>query len=41
MSNVLAVVGGEEITQELFDRFLQGVPAEQQPYLSNPAFKVN
>ena len=39
MSNVLAVVGGEEITQELFDRFLQGVPAEQQPYLSNPAFR--
>ena len=39
MSKVLAVVGGEEITQELFDRFLQGVPAEQQPYLSNPAFR--
>lgn len=36
---VLAVVAGEKITQEDFDAFLQGVPREQQPYLSNPQFK--
>lgn len=36
---VLAVVGGEEITQELFETFLQGVPKEQQAYLSNPQFR--
>lgn len=36
---VLAVVGGEEITQELFDTFLQGVPQQQQAYLSNPQFR--
>lgn len=36
---VLAVVGGEEITQETFDLFLQGVPREQQAYLSNPQFR--
>ena len=39
MSKVLAVVGGEEITQETFDLFLQGVPREQQAYLSNPQFR--
>ena len=36
---VLAVVAGEEITQAEFDAFLQGVPREQQPYLSNPQFR--
>lgn len=36
---VLAVVGGEEITEELFNTFLQGVPKEQQAYLSNPQFR--
>ena len=39
MSKVLAVVGGDEITQEIFDMFLQGVPREQQAYLSNPQFR--
>lgn len=39
MSKVLAVVGGEEITQETFDLFLQGVPREQQAYISNPQFR--
>ena len=36
---VLAVVGGEEITQEEFNLFLQAVPREQQAYLSNPQFR--
>lgn len=36
---VLAVVAGEEITQEEFDLFLQAVPREQQGYLSNPQFR--
>lgn len=36
---VLAVVAGEEITQKEFDTFLQGVPREQQAYLSNPQFR--
>ena len=38
-NKVLAVVAGEEITQELFDTFLQGVPREQQMYLSDPQFR--
>ena len=38
---VLAVVAGEEITQEQFDLFAQGLPQEQQRYLSNPQFKAN
>ncbi len=37
---VLAVVAGEEITQEQFDLFVQGLPREQQSYLSNPQFKA-
>ena len=37
--DVLAVVAGEEITQSEFDLFVQGLPKEQQPYLSNPQFK--
>ncbi len=37
---VLAVVAGEEITQEQFDLFTQGLPREQQSYLSNPQFKA-
>jgi len=36
---VLAVIAGEEITQKEFDTFLQGVPREQQAYLSNPQFR--
>lgn len=36
---VLAVVAGEEITQEEFNLFLQAVPREQQAYLSNPQFR--
>ena len=38
-NKVLAVVGGEEITQDIFDAFLQGVPQQQQMYLSNPEFR--
>ena len=38
-NKVIAVVAGEEITQELFDTFLQGVPREQQMYLSDPQFR--
>ena len=36
---VLAVIAGEKITQADFDRYLQGVPREQQAYASNPQFK--
>ncbi len=36
---ILAVVAGKEITQAEFDAFLQGIPREQQPYLSNPQFR--
>lgn len=38
-NKVLAVVAGEEITQDIFDAFLQGVPQQQQMYLSNPQFR--
>lgn len=31
---VVAVVAGEEITQEEFNLFLQAVPREQQAYLA-------
>lgn len=37
---VLAVVAGKEITEAEFDAFLQGMPREQQPYLSNPQFRA-
>jgi peptidyl-prolyl cis-trans isomerase C len=37
--DVLAVVAGQEITQDEFNAFLQSVPREQQAYLSNPQFK--
>lgn len=36
---VVAVVAGEEITQEEFNLFLQAVPREQQAYLANPQFR--
>lgn len=36
---VLAVVAGKEITEADFEAFLQGMPREQQPYLSNPQFR--
>lgn len=39
MSKVLAVVGGQEITEELLDLFLQTLPREQQAYISNPQFR--
>ena len=32
---VIAVVAGKEITQAEFDAFLQGLPREQQAYISN------
>lgn len=38
-NKVLAVVAGEEITQKHFDLFAQGIPKEQQTYLSNPKFR--
>ena len=37
---VVAVVAGEEITQEEFNLFLQAVPREQQAYASNPQFRA-
>lgn len=36
---VLAVVAGEEITQEEFDAFLHTVPRDRQAYISNPQFR--
>ena len=36
---VLAVIAGEKITQADLERYLQGVPREQQSYASNPAFR--
>lgn len=36
---VLAVVAGEEITQEEFDAFLMSVPRDRQQYLSDPQFR--
>ena len=36
---VLAVIAGEKITQADLERYLQGVPREQQAYASNPAFR--
>ncbi len=39
MSEILAVVAGEQITAADLDVYLQGVPREQQAYASNPAFR--
>ncbi len=39
MSEILAVVAGEQITAADLDVYLQGVPREQQGYASNPAFR--
>lgn len=36
---ILAVVAGEEITQEEFDAFLHTVPRDRQAYISNPQFR--
>lgn len=36
---VLAKVAGREITDTEFESFLQAVPREQQPYISNPQFR--
>ena len=36
---VLAVIAGEKITQADLDKYLQGVPREQQAYASNPQFR--
>lgn len=36
---ILAVIAGETITQADLDTYLQGVPREQQAYVSNPAFR--
>jgi hypothetical protein len=37
--DVLAVVGGDAITNADLDLFLQGVPQEQRRYASNPQFR--
>lgn len=37
--DVLAVVGGENITNEDLDAFLQHVPQEQKMYAANPQFR--
>ena len=39
MSKVLAVVAGQEITEEILDLFLQTLPREQQAYITNPQFR--
>ena len=39
MSKVLAVVAGQEITEEILDLFLQTLPREQQAYITNPQSK--
>ncbi len=39
MSEILAVVAGEQITADDLNVYLQGVPREQQSYASNPAFR--
>ena len=39
MSEILAVVAGEQITKADLDVYLQGVPREQQAYASQPAFR--
>ena len=36
---VLAVVAGEKITEQELNMFVQGLPKEQQAYISNPQFK--
>lgn len=37
---VLAVVAGENITNEDLDKYLENVPQEQRAYLSNPQFRA-
>ena len=36
---ILAVVGGDKITNEDFEMFLQNVPREQRMYISNPQLR--
>ncbi len=38
-NKVLAVVDGEEITQEEFNWFLKTIPSDRQAYLNNPQFR--
>lgn len=38
-NKVLAVVDGDEITQEEFNWFLKTVPSDRQAYLNNPQFR--
>ena len=35
---IIAVVGGEEITNEMFQDFMDSIPQEQKAYASNPQF---
>ncbi len=37
--NVIAVVGGHEITEQELELFIQGLPQEQKMYASNPQFR--
>ena len=36
---IIAVVGGEEITNEMFQDFMDSIPQEQKAYASNPQFR--
>lgn len=38
-NKVLAVVAGEEITERELSTFMQGLPSQQQAYISNPQFR--
>lgn len=37
---IIATIAGKEITEAEFEAFLAGMPAQQQPYLSNPQFRA-
>lgn len=39
MSEIIAVIGGREITEADFEAFLKGAPKDQQRYLTNPQFR--
>ena len=38
-NQVLAVVAGDEITERELNAFMQGLPPQQQAYVSNPQFR--
>lgn len=37
--DIIAVVAGEEITNDMFEEFVNSVPQEQKAYISNPQFR--